>query len=122
MKTATVRNTPPSCNSTPPTDAQLQDDLDALVMRASLGDRRAIGAIAVAFGPRLLQEARAVLRDFEQEAEDVLQDFVLSLVERQSRFTPAHGRAIPWMCGIVRALARKRRADRERDWDIETWP
>jgi DNA-directed RNA polymerase specialized sigma24 family protein len=122
MKTANLRNTPPSCNSTPRTDAQLQDDLDALVMRASRGDRRAIGAIAVALGPRLLQEAPAVLGDFEQEAEDVLQDFCLSLVERQSRFTPAHGRAIPWMCGIVRAMARKHCADREREWEDGDWP
>jgi DNA-directed RNA polymerase specialized sigma24 family protein len=120
MKTATLRNTPPSCNSTPRTDAQLQDALDALAMRASRGDRRAIGAIAIAFGPRLLQEARAVLGDLEQEAEDVLQDFFLCLVDRRSRFTPARGRAIPWMCGIVRAIARKRRADRERDWATES--
>jgi DNA-directed RNA polymerase specialized sigma24 family protein len=108
MKTATLRNTPPSCNSTPRTDAQLQDALDALAMRASRGDRRAIGAIAIAFGPRLLQEARAVLGDLEQEAEDVLQDFFLCLVDRRSRFTP------------VRAIARKRRADRERDWATES--
>ncbi len=100
-------------------DPQLLDDLDALVGRAAQGDRRAIGALATAFGPRLLQEARAVMGDFGQDAEDVLQDFLLSLVEGRSQFTPSHGRAIPWMMGVVRAMARKYRADREREWAID---
>jgi hypothetical protein len=92
MKTATLRNTPLSCNSTPRTDAPLQDNLEALARRASHGDRRAIGAIAIALGPWLLLEARALLGDFEQEAGDVLQDFFLCLVQRRSRF---HARARP---------------------------
>jgi DNA-directed RNA polymerase specialized sigma24 family protein len=54
--------------------------------------------------------------DFAHEAEDVLQDFLLSLLERQSRFTPAQGRAIPWMCGLVRSMAGRRRAEREQEW------
>lgn len=60
--------------------------------------------------------------DFAQEAEDVVQDLLLELLEGRSRFTPAHGEAIPWMCGIVRAMARKRRAERQREWGIEEDP
>ena len=33
------------------TDSQLVEDVDTLVHHASLGDRHAIGAIAIAYGP-----------------------------------------------------------------------
>ena len=115
-------NTQSQVPSTPHTDAQRLADFDDLVRRASQGDRRAIGAIAIAFSADLLKEARAVMGDFAHEADDVLQDFFVSMLEGQSRFTPAQGRAIPWMCGIVRAMARKHRAHREREWGIEDDP
>lgn len=88
----------------------------SLVLRATHGDTRALGAIAIACSPALLEEARAVMGDFEADAGDVLQDFFLALLEGRSRFTPAHGRAIAWMCGIIRAMARKYRAEREVEW------
>jgi DNA-directed RNA polymerase specialized sigma24 family protein len=101
-------------------DAQIAAEFDELVRSAVAGDRRAIGAIAIAFGPKRLHEARAVLGSrFKQEAEDVVQDFFVSLLEGQSRFAPAQGRAIPWMCGVVRAIARKARGDRCREWAID---
>ena len=120
MKTTIVESL--SFDPLPKTDAQLQDELDVLVNRAAHGDGRAIASIAIAFGPMLLQEASAVLGDFEDEAADVLQDFLVLLLERRSRFTPSQGRAIPWMCGLVRAMARKYRAEREREWEVESEP
>jgi hypothetical protein len=113
MSTAIKHRTQLHASSSPSTAAQNQTAFDDLVLRASQGDRRAIGAVAVAFGPRLLEEAKACLGDYEHEAEDVLQDFFLALLERRSRFAPAQGRAIPWMCEAVRALARARNPD----WD-----
>jgi DNA-directed RNA polymerase specialized sigma24 family protein len=115
MNTAIKRHTQLHVSSIPQT-TQLQDDFDALVLRASQGDRRAIGAIAIAFGPTLLKEAKACLRGYEFEADDVLQDFFLSLLERRSLFAPARGRAIPWMSEAVRALARERNPDRAGKW------
>jgi hypothetical protein len=103
-------------------DERLLDDLDALVVAASHGDRRAIGAIAIAFGPRLIDEARAVLGPaFEEEAGDVVHDFLLSLLtsEGRSRFAAQRGRALPWMFGIIRAAARRARAERVADWAID---
>jgi DNA-directed RNA polymerase specialized sigma24 family protein len=100
-------------------DERIRDEFDDLVMRASQGDRRAIGAIAVAIGPKLLVEVRTMLGEFDQEAEDVLQDFLLALLERRLRFDPAHGRAMPWMCRMVRAFAWRRSEERERDWGLE---
>jgi uncharacterized protein (DUF2236 family) len=101
------------------TDAQIQDEFDDLVTRACDGDRRALAAIAIAFSSRLLGEARAELGYFEQDADEVLQDFFAAVLERQAVFDPAKERANPWMKRILRELARRRRADRERDRGIE---
>jgi DNA-directed RNA polymerase specialized sigma24 family protein len=122
MKTTNVRNRQLSSPLHPPTDAQRQEDFDDLVMRASHGDRRALGAIAIACSPALLAEARAVMGPFAHDGEDVLQDFFLALLEGRSRFTPAHGRAVAWMCGIVRAIAQRHRAEREREQGTEDDP
>jgi DNA-directed RNA polymerase specialized sigma24 family protein len=115
MNTAIKHPTQFHASSTPHADAQNQTAFDDLVLRASQGDRRAIAAVAIAFGPLLLREAKACLEGYEHEADDVLQDFFLSLLERRSRFGPARGRAIPWMCEAVQALARERNPD----WDRE---
>jgi DNA-directed RNA polymerase specialized sigma24 family protein len=118
MKTANARNRQLSVVQ-PQTDAQHQDEFDDLVQRATRGDRRALGAIAIALSPTLLQEAREVLgEDFAQEAGDVLQDFFLMLLEGRSRFVPAHGRGLAWMCGIIRSMARRYRKAREMEWGI----
>ena len=47
-----------------------------------------------------------MLGDDNQEAEDVVQDFFLSLRESKNRFLPGRGRAIAWMTGVVRAIAQ----------------
>jgi len=92
----------------PTTTSATKDDFDELVFHASQGDRRAIGALAIAFYPALLAEARAVLAPKGRRhcAEDAVQDFFLSLCEARNRFLPGQGRAIPWMKGIVRAIAQ----------------
>jgi DNA-directed RNA polymerase specialized sigma24 family protein len=103
-------------------DSTLLDDLDGIVVRASRGDRRAIAAIATSFGSTLLTAAREVLGPFEDEADDVLQDFLAGLVAGRSPFVAERGRAVPWMIGVVRAAARKARAARDEDWGIEEEP
>jgi len=87
----------------------VQAEFDDLVMRAADGDRRAIGAIAVALGPMLLVEARAALGRYADEDADVLQDFFLFLLERRLPFRLAHGYAVPWMCRTIRAIAQTRK-------------
>src|SRR5258708_5855489 len=69
---------------------------------------------------KLLHEAGGVLGGrFEEEADDVLQDFFASMLEGQSRFRPAHGRPISWMGGVVRGMARKAGGDRLREWGMD---
>jgi DNA-directed RNA polymerase specialized sigma24 family protein len=121
MKTTAIRNNAIS-SIHPKTDAELQDDFDDLVWHATRGDRRAIGAVAIAVSPTLLKEARGLLGDFKDEAGDVLQDFFVWMLEGQTRFTPARGRGLAWMCGIIRAMARKHRAECEKRWGITRDP
>ncbi len=124
MKTAIVHPSIPAVPLHPANDdAQIAAELDEIGRRAAAGDRKAIGAIAVKLRPRLLAEARAVLGSrFKHEAEDVVQDFFVALLERQSRFLPAQGHAMQWMCGLVRAMARNARGDRKREWGIDDEP
>jgi len=116
MKTAIVHPSIPAVPVQPANDdAQVAAELDEVGRRAAAGDRKAIR-----LGARLLAEARAALGSrFKHEAEDVVQDFFVALLERQSRFLPAQGRAIQWMCGLVRARARNARGDRKREWGID---
>src|SRR5260370_35690055 len=89
------------------TDAQIQAEFADLVVRACKGDRRAVGAIYVAFGPVLLREARSVMGGFKQDAEDVVQDFFVSLLEGRSVYGPSPGYAPRWMVGLVLAMAKR---------------
>jgi DNA-directed RNA polymerase specialized sigma24 family protein len=93
-------------------------DLNDLVADAARGDRRAIGAIAIAFGPVLLKIAREELRS-EEDAEDLVQDVYALLLEgRAANFLPRKGRGLSWLRGLVRATARtQRREKRSRDVD-----
>jgi len=119
MKTSTARSRI--------VDTQVERDietvikLDTLLKQALRGDRCAVGAIAIAFGSILLEQAEAALGpDYAHEASDVLQDFFVCLVEGDVRIHPARGRAISWMCGVIRAIARKYRGDRDWEWDIDS--
>lgn len=101
------------------TDEQLQDEFDALVANACRGDHRAAAAIEIAFRESLVRAARAEMGEFAQDAEDVVQDFFVFLLEGESPFLPQQGRAIAWLHEIVRTLARKYRRDRAREWGLD---
>jgi DNA-directed RNA polymerase specialized sigma24 family protein len=106
MKTATTLKLAPA-NLNP--DDPLLQDLDDLVARASRGDRRAIGALAVAFGPALRGEARLALGKDAHDADDLLQDLYVFLLEARIPYLPGYGRAIQWICGVIRVLADRMR-------------
>jgi hypothetical protein len=102
-----------------PTDEQLLDELDQLVARAGAGDSRAVGSIAIAFGPALLHEVRAELgQDHTQDDADVLQTFFLELMDEKLRVPRIRGGALPWMRRTVRMFARRHLAARGPDWDL----
>src|SRR5260370_7045477 len=77
------------------TDAQIQAEFADLVVRACKGDRRAVGAIYVAFGPVLLREPRSVMGGFNQDPEDVCQPSFSSLLHVPPASFPPHPHAPP---------------------------
>jgi hypothetical protein len=90
----------------PRTDEQIADELAACVRDASLGDRRAIGCIAIALGGFLHDEARVSLGPaYEQAAGDVVQDLYLGLLERRFTFPEIDGGALYWLRRVIRSLA-----------------
>ena len=106
-----------------PTRFQPYTHVDDVLRYAARGDRMAVDVIARSFGEALLHEAKSELgRDFEEEARDVVQDFLVSLLAGGIDITPARGRAIPWMRGVVRAMARKHRAALDSGWAIDREP
>jgi DNA-directed RNA polymerase specialized sigma24 family protein len=90
---------------------------EELVVRASRGDSTAVTAIYIAFRPVILEEARRQLGPYADEAEDVLQEMLVFLLEGRWPYVPAHGRASKWICRVARAFAHRHRADREREWN-----
>jgi len=99
-------------------DAQIQDEFDGLVVRACNGDGHALAAIAMAFSMRLLDEARMELGHFTEDADAVLRDFFLAVVAGNACFDPERERAGRWMKRLVREIARRHRAELERDGGI----
>ena len=90
----------------PRTDEQILDELAACVRDASLGDRAAIGCIAIALGGFLHDEARVAPGPaYEQAAGDVVQDLYLSLLERRLTFPEIEGGALYWLRRVIRSLA-----------------
>jgi hypothetical protein len=117
--TMTMQNLKTSQYQVPSNDETLLDELDRLVAKAADGDSRAVGAIAIAFGPTLLEEARKALGpSYEQDDADVMQTFFLRLMEGTVRFPRIRGAAIPWMKRRMRALAREHIEERGPGGDL----
>ncbi len=100
-------------------DQELLDELDVLVANAARGDRDAVGAIAIAFGPTLLKVAHEELGPVHaKEAGDVFQDLCLHLLEGDLLFPGIRGGGLPWLKRMVRALARAHLRGGGPDWDL----
>jgi DNA-directed RNA polymerase specialized sigma24 family protein len=56
---------------------------------------------------------RSLGKHFGDEAEDVVQDFCIALVEKCLRFVPVRSDAIAWMRDVVRQMAKANRAERQ---------
>lgn len=88
------------------TDEQLEDEFDDLMILACNGDRRALGAIAIAFTSTLLEEARAELGGLEKHAAEVVAEALTTISEGAGGFDPTRERATRWMKRLVRNIAR----------------
>jgi hypothetical protein len=80
---------------------------------ATRGDRDAIGAILIAFGPTLLEEARVALGPSRaHDAPDAVQDLAEHLRAADLHFKARRGSGIPFLRRTVRMLARRLRRRR----------
>jgi hypothetical protein len=100
------------------------DEFDALVLNAARGDRRAIGALAVGYGPTLLKQAREALgRSRVQQDEDLLQDLFVGMTQASFNFVPGRDQGPAWLQTQLRILAGASRTDlivaRATDGDVE---
>lgn len=70
-------------------------------------DERAVGAIAIAFAPMILEEAPSALGErYRLDDADVMQDFIVKLLEGRLRFPEVRGAAIPWMKRMAKVIAQ----------------
>jgi len=74
-----------------------------------------VGEMYRRFAPKL--RAAAARRVGESDADDVVQNvFVVALTE--ARFRPAAGRLLPWLAGIAKRVADRRRAEAYRETPV----
>jgi hypothetical protein len=92
-------------NSSAETAATPGDLLDGLVRRAAHGDRNAIAALARSFRPQLVAEARKHLQ--LADAEDIVQDVFVLLLEGTLRPPRTRERAVPWLLRTVCSIAEE---------------
>ena len=98
----TTRNTR-AVRSLSPSPSEPRDLFDPLVRRAAAGDRNAIGALARSFRRQLFAAAREHVPSFD--AEDVVQDLFVLLLERNVVPPSADEPAVAWLLHTVATLA-----------------
>jgi len=102
------RDVPPFRYVRTATDRELLEQLDDLVSAAAAGDLRAIGAVAIAFGPSLLREIRRELGALHvQDEAEIMQAFCVAMAEGKLMFPAIAGGALPWMKRMVRTFAQQ---------------
>ena len=92
--------------------------LDKLVIRASRGDCRAIESVAALYAPRLALEAGISLGTCEQAPEELVEEFMIGLMDAVPRRRLARSLALPWMLRVLRSVAGRYRRRRAGDWRV----
>lgn len=81
-----------------------QEDLNALIARVALRDRRSFDQLYALTSGRLFAVALRIMKD-RAEAEDVLQEAFIRIWQKSDSFRPGQAKAISWLITIVRNLA-----------------
>lgn len=105
----------PAIQSNTVTTQQLAPSDDDLIARVRAGDRDATGLLYRKHAEPLLKVARAALGKDAGEADDVVQDVFVTLLEEATRFSPAPGKVSVWLNGIARRISMKRVRDLGRE-------
>jgi DNA-directed RNA polymerase specialized sigma24 family protein len=79
--------------------------LDGVARRALEGNRAAIAELARTYRDEMVEHAHAHLRRFDCDAEDVVQDVFVEMLEGTSSRAPKSESAVVWLLGIVAVRA-----------------
>ena len=98
-------------------DVQSRSERDALdihaMQRICAGDDGAVAELYDRYAPTALGLALKILRD-AQEAEDVVHDAFVAIVERADQYKPERGTVVAWLVTTVRNLSLDRTRRRTR--------
>jgi hypothetical protein len=80
--------------------------LDGVVRRAARGERVALAQLAREFGPQMVEHAEEHMARFDMDAEDVVQNVLLALLERSLVEPPRAECAVSWLLDRVALFAQ----------------
>lgn len=80
--------------------------LDGVIRRAARGDRDALEQLAREFRPQMLEHAEEHMARFDMDAEDVVQNVFLALLERALVEPPRAVCAVQWLLDRVALFAQ----------------
>jgi len=80
--------------------------LDGVVRRAARGERDAIALLARDFRPQMVDHAEANLARLDMDAEDVVQEVFVALLDRALVEPPREVCAVTWLLDRVSLFAR----------------
>ena len=83
--------------------------LDAVARDAIAGDRAAIERLARDLRAAMVDHAHAHLRHFDCDAEDVVQDVFLAMLERRLPQVPRDQSPVVWLLALIAARAGQSR-------------
>jgi RNA polymerase sigma-70 factor, ECF subfamily len=87
------------------------DSGEELIERLVAGDREAFGQLYRRYRPDIFRFA-AHFCGSPAHAEDIVQDVFLAVLQHASRYRAERSAVLPWLLGIARNHARRRRAER----------
>ena len=83
--------------------------LDGVARDALTGDRAAIETLARELRADMVEHAQAHLGRFDCDAEDVVQDVFVAMLEGKLRPAPRFQSAVVWLLHLVESKARRSR-------------
>jgi RNA polymerase sigma-70 factor (ECF subfamily) len=101
-----------------PKATTLSDD-ETLLLRVQSGDREALGLLFLRYSRSVLSVGRRILHD-RAEAEDLVHDVFLFVLNKSALFDPAKGSARAWLARVAyhRALDRRKYLVRRYFYDL----
>ncbi len=98
--------------------AQIRN-LEAAIHLACEGDTEAADQVARALRDRMVAAARDNLGVFVMDAEDIVDDLFVEMLEGHVHPPRGHGRAVPMLLRLVSDMARRHMLERAADWDAD---